>query len=1231
MKFILKQRSLISKVIFRSALLFISSSASAQNTFNNQLWHNQERELRYKPDGEDFVITNGNRLFTRALYGTNTAFRVETGDKPEFALYMPGMGGNFKLGIESNGANIWLNDAKNVEARYRAGARIYQITDPLLGNGILNLHILALADAEGFILKISAKNLVKPLNLITAFGGATGKKFSRDGDMGPDPASNFFLKSENCFDNIYQLDKANFTLKYGVGLQVGQDGRYFTEDLNQQSQLSKEQILKGVFPSSTELKIVDATKLNQPLTYFQSLVSKTPALAGKLKIDQNKDYYFIIYKPDSKSNFNNQASAEVFQKAEEARKLIADRIKINTPDPFINTIGGTLAIAADANWETPSYMHGAIGWRMRLNGWRGAYMADALGWHDRAKTHLQSYALSQVKTPESGVITADSATHFSRSLEKLGVGMFSKGYISRDPMGKSLRAHHYDMNLVYIDILLRHYQWNGDLAFLKETWPILKDHLAWETRNFDVDRDGLYDAYAAIWASDALQYSGGGVAHTSAYNYFAYKKAAEIALIVGEDSNPYQKEADKILKAMNSILWMKNKGAYAEFKDLLGNQLIHPSAALWTIYHSMDSETMNPFQAYQSMKYIDNEIPHIPVKAKGLDDKNYYTLSTTNWMPYTWSLNNVALAESMHTILANWQAGRNEDAFQLFKSEVLASMYLGGSPGAIVQISHYDAIRAEAYRDFADPVGMFSRALVEGLFGIKPDAFNKSVTITPGFPSSWNYASFSTPDISFDFKRQGRIDNYQIIPKFPTSLNLNFKVIAQGQVKSIMINGKSVKWKNIETSVGNPIIEINSEAADNYKINIVWDIEKPASALLEKNYEVSALITEIVNRALIVKLYDPQEAFKTFTFVNNGFSGELTAKTGNYTVFVQVTQGNLVWWMPYSFKIENAVSLVKSADSEINLQSFKIQNNISQNQIVNVSINGFKTNLEIASGKISNEVIIPQTDLITGTNTLKMQLANGNVISEKLTNWNIKTTKKQEQIDLSTYFNDKVTQIFKNQYLTPRPQVTTLQLPWQGTGDWPHPLEAHEIDDTGLRKLAGESNSFAIPQGISFATPNNIDKKNILFTSQWDNYPKEASVSLSGKASHAYFLMAGSTNPMQSQLENGEVLVEYNDETIDKLSLRNPETWWPIEEDYYTDGFAFSLKQARPPRIHLKTGLIVSGEESKAKFNGKEIKGGAATVLDIPLDLSKSLKKITLKTIANDVVIGLMAVTLIRE
>jgi glycogen debranching enzyme len=86
------------------------------------------------------------------------------------------------------------------------------------------------------------------------------------------------------------------------------------------------------------------------------------------------------------------------------------------------------------------------------------------------------------------------------------------------PNAEAMKPHHYDMNLIYIDGLFRHFDWTGDTAFIRKTWPVIKRHLDWETRNFDADKNHLYDAYAAIWASDALQYSGGDVAHTSAYN-----------------------------------------------------------------------------------------------------------------------------------------------------------------------------------------------------------------------------------------------------------------------------------------------------------------------------------------------------------------------------------------------------------------------------------------------------------------------------------------------------------------------------------------------------------------------------------------------------------------------------------------------------------------------------------------------------------------------------------------
>jgi hypothetical protein len=124
-----------------------------------------------------------------------------------------------------------------------------------------------------------------------------------------------------------------------------------------------------------------------------------------------------------------------------------------------------------------------------------SYTADVLGWHNRAKTHFEAYALSQFTTPLVAPIKPDSAMHFARSTEKSGIGMFTSGYINRDPNGTNLRPHHYDMNLVYIDQLLRHFAWTKDTTFMRQTWSVIKRHLDWEVRNFDIDKNNLFDAY----------------------------------------------------------------------------------------------------------------------------------------------------------------------------------------------------------------------------------------------------------------------------------------------------------------------------------------------------------------------------------------------------------------------------------------------------------------------------------------------------------------------------------------------------------------------------------------------------------------------------------------------------------------------------------------------------------------------------------------------------------------
>jgi hypothetical protein len=169
-----------------------------------------------------------------------------------------------------------------------------------------------------------------------------------------------------------------------------------------------------------------------------------------------------------------------------------------------------------------------------------------------------------------------------------------------------------------------------------------------------------------------------------------------------------------------------------------------------------------------------------------------------------------------------------------------------------------------------------------------------------------------------------------------------------------------------------------------------------------------------------------------------------------------------------------------------------------------------------------------------------------------------------------------------------------------------------------------------LPDGISFATPGEPGAKNIIFTSQWDNYPREVSVPLAGKSSHVFLLMAGSTGALQSRFDNGEVIAAYADGSTAKLTLRNPENWWPIDQDYFMDDYAFRRDGPIPPRVDLRTGKIRILDVESFKGKGGKIPGGAATVLDLPLDPARQLKSLTVRALANEVVIGLMSVTLER-
>ena len=988
-----------------------------------------ERCQQYFPEDGGFVCEStleeflqgkkGANRFTRALYGGHTDYRIETSDRPVFAVVKKNYHRNLRFRV--NG--VALDSTDYCKATYINGMRTYSLRDHRWGaEAELVLKVVALPDREGAVWQFDDRH----------FGSRDSRREVR-GAKGEEQGVRF--EAHLCAIANPKLHRNG---------DIGADK-------------------PGVFEAAEPWGLMSDWVVER-------VTNRQPSKDG----GRSKKTYFVIDNINQIANVSHDEARALFNKAVMHNEQLAERIKFETPDPYINALGSALAFAADGDWDGQTWLHGCVGWRMPLAGWRAAYVGDVLGWHNRQRSHFDAYAKSQVTNVEPTIPhpSQDAKLNLARAEKRWGTQMYSNGYICRNPE-RNDQMHHYDMNLNYIDELLWHFQYDADTAYMRKMWPVITRHLAWEKRNYDPDGDHLYDAYCCIWASDALYYSGGAVTHSSAYNYRGNKLAARIAEIIGENPEPYRQEAEAILEAMNQRLWIAfsdpyGSGHWAEYQDAMGLKRLHESAAVWSIYTPIDCGACTPQQAYEATEWVMSHIPHIRVEKTG-----YRTIATSNWMPYSWSINNVAAAEVMHTALAFFEAGHSSWGYELLMGNVMDQMYYGQCPGNFGQISYYDAARGECYRDFGDCIGISSRTLLQGLFGIVPQALDGVCYIRPGFPSSWDSVSVRTPYLSYTFTRKGGVERYEITQRFRQPLK-------------IVVRQNADRWGCCDTE-----------------------------GTSEQHQVIECKVPEKV-----LRFVDP----------------------------------------------------VVKERPEYGLQ-------------------------------------VPVVDMIACPQVL------------------------------DTLFNANVSDIFKQKYLSPRPQTTTLQIPVQGIGEWCHPELTADINDSLFRSMIVRDN--LVVAGIAFRTPKT--GPNIVYTSLWDNYPDSVTIPVSGYvpnvagASWAHLLMAGSTNHMQSRIDNGLVIATYDDGTTDTLPLRNPDNWCPIEQDYYVDGKAFYAANPRPLRVCLNLAgsdgkLLVSrdlGKELGIKgVYGREIPGGAAQILSMPLNPQKRLKSLTLRTLSNDVVIGLMAVTL---
>lgn len=205
-----------------------------------------------------------------------------------------------------------------------------------------------------------------------------------------------------------------------------------------------------------------------------------------------------------------------------------------------------------------------------------------------------------------------------------------------------------------------------------------------------------------------------------------------------------------------------------------------------------------------------------------------------------------------------------------------------------------------------------------------------------------------------------------------------------------------------------------------------------------------------------------------------------------------------------------------------------------------------------------------------------------------------------EPVDISAFFNCSMTEVHEKEYLSPRPEGYSIGVFSNGRYAWEWNHKGHNqlyVDDSSLRAADGLIHT---QSGIPFLTP--AEKENLACVSLWDNFPTEMTIPLNGSAQEAAVLFVATTNAMQTLVENVRITVTYEDGETDFVKLVYP--------------------------LNIDDWLVPALQKANETFYFNDF--NHATVQRIRLNPEKKLANIKVEAIANEVIMGIMGVSLSR-
>ena len=870
-------------------------------------------DTHYSPTENGFAISGSNEVFNRMLFGSHKnddkpeRFFTFAGDAPQFMgavcdwtkkletyqeksgvlvsglAITPGQRYQFYYSKDIDQTSRWFHNSEDVRAEFKNGWMEYELSQisSWFPDVRVKMEAYPLLPDDGYLVHYHITTDQRVF-FAAGFGGLTEVqgRFEYSGEP------RRYFTAENAAGNVVKIGKNRACVTHTDGKTM-----HVATSFDADFSLGSAKAMADIYPS-TFLG-------NDPENEDDQVVK----ISAPIEPGQVLDGYIIaIHNADDATLDKWLAMKDPIGYIKQQIYAKFSCIDVATPErPLDLTIAPTV-IAMDASWHKDSFHHGAVSYHAPFLGWRNWYAPTVLGWGDRVAKTMEMW-LSHIT---KGDVSKERVWYDDEPIPA-GKSRFNKRFHTQEnPVGR-LPAYFnamfqpcygpYNMQECALDMMLYYIEWTGDLAIAEKYFDDMCSMAEWERRTFDPDDDGLYQNLLNTWISDGHNYNGAGCAQSTAYNYRANLVLSKIAKKIGRDGSYFEKQAEKIRKALNEKLWIANKGVIAESLDTIGNCLIHPAVELPSVYHVIDSDMIDDFRAYRTLRYTENTLKSIVTP--GSDGRLSFS---SNWLPKQYSQCGIFPAENAHLALAYYKVGLKEEGKKILDG-IADCYFTGKNPGLAAHIQSARGASDFGDIDFSDVSSTYLRLVVEGLFGIRINNLDECVYIEPGFPEDWEHASLSLKDIGLYYTRRGNQEIFNIHCAKTEKKRIRIPM-RSADLETVLLDGQPVPY-TIAAAPNNSFIIVETDKVGRFQLRVTHGYSSVPTVSAPKAALVGNKVVFELEGAALAEVFDVSETLEDITVVGNKVYAKAKDVAGNHTLFLRAVSGEYNAWLAADYKIEN--------------------------------------------------------------------------------------------------------------------------------------------------------------------------------------------------------------------------------------------------------------------------------------------------------------------------------------